>query len=190
MKQNRVFYSPPQFHQKFPFGLFVVMVGQYSFSTHLAGGGVPSFVGNSDNRVTYDPGKTSWSQYRLCGYSGNSATQRQAYEVATYSLCWDYWKSSKPQENQTFKCFFLKISLLYLWCTLEKVAQNNVLFLCFKTCSGSNGSLLEIDEVILAKNMFFRDFSPLACVVSHNLEILTLVTKHSMLHPPCTCQTF
>ncbi len=60
---------------------------------------------------------------------------------------------------------------------MEKVAQNNDLYLCFKTCSGSNGSFLEIDEVILSNKRILRDFSPLACVLSRNLEILTSVTN-------------
>ena len=43
---------------------------------------------------------------------------------------------------------FSIVPLRYVW---KRVAQNKVLYLCFKPCSGSDGSFLEIDEVIIAK---------------------------------------
>ena len=45
-----------------------------TFTSPFISGGASSFVGNSE--AMRRPGKTSWSQYRLCGYSGNSATKR------------------------------------------------------------------------------------------------------------------
>ncbi len=132
--------------------------GQYikshgvSFSLNQAGRGKRYHSSATATTGRWDPAQlvgAAKSQYGLCSSFGNSATQRQAYRVATYSLCWYYWKIPKTAGKSNFQMLFSQNF---------SVAQNNVLYLCFKTCSGSNGNSLEIDEVILAKNVFLGIF--------------------------------